>query len=289
MNATKLRVYANTALHYGLERNWNRTVTPASADRFERLVSNFDEFDTVFVHAGLSDIRHAFQCDPYQFLLQTLEANFDSILAPGFTPSFRDSGIYHKEYSRPEFGSFARLFLDDAEYRTDDPIHSILVKGDYRFDDCDHHDSFSEAGCWAKIDEDDVLFLNVGTNWIVSTQHHFLEHYFDVPYVRSTTHDGMILDGSGDPKQITQTNYEYTMPMKRNALGIQAHLTKTGALTKHTLGGLNVMGISARELRESLAPAIARDPYFLVACSSETLRCDELLPACAKSLYNIMR
>lgn len=288
MNTTKLRVYINTALQYGLERNWDRNVTAASADRFERLVSNLAKFDTVFVHAGLRDIRQAFQRNPYPFLLQTLEENFESILVSGFTPSFRDSGIYHKEHSRPEFGTFARLFLDDADYRTDDPIHSILVKGDYRFDDCDHHDSFSETGCWAKLDRDDVLILNVGTNWIVSTQHHFLEHYFDVPYVRSTTHEGIIFDGSGDHKQIRQTNYEYTMPMKRNALGIQAYLTETGALTNHTLGGLKIMGISARDLREGLAPAIERDPYFLVACSSETLRYDELLPASAKTLYNIM-
>lgn len=289
MNATKLRVSANTVLQYGLESNWNRTVSPASADRFEQLVSNFADYDTVFVHAGLSDIKQAFQCDPYEFLGETLAANFENVLVPGFTPSFRDSGVYHKEYSRPEFGAFAGLFLDDAEYRTDDPIHSILVKGDYRFDGCDHHDSFSEAGCWAKLDRDDVLLLNIGTDWIVSTQHHFLEHYFDVPYVRSVTHDGVLLDESGDHKQITQTSYEYTMPMKRNALGIQKYLTEAGALTKHTLGGLNVMGISARDLRESLAPAIERDPYFMVACSPETLRSDSLLPACTKSLYNIIR
>lgn len=289
MNTAKLRVYANTALQYGLERNWNRAISPASADRFERLISNFDDHDTVFVHAGLSDIRQAFQRDPYEFLLQTLEANFGNILVPGFTPSFRDSGIYHKEHSRPEFGTFARLFLDDADYRTDDPIHSILVNGDYRFDDCDHHDSFSESGCWAQLDRDDVLILNVGTDWMVSTQHHFLERHFDVPYVRSAAHDGIIFDGSGDHEQITQTNYEYTMPVKRNAMGIEQHLTETGALTKHTLGGLNVMGTSARDLRESLAPAVERDPYFMIACTSETLRYDKLPAACAKSLYNIMR
>ena len=289
MNAAALRTYANTALHFGLERNWDRTITPASADRFGRLVAEYDDYDTVFVHAGLSDIKRAFQCDPYEFLLETLEANFDSILVPGFTPSFRSSGVYHKEYSRPEFGTFAELFLDDAEYRTDDPIHSILVKGDYRFDGCDHHDSFGESGCWAKLDRDDVLILDVGTDWIVSTQHHYLEHRFDVPYVRSATHEGVMFDGSGERTPITQTNYDYTMPMKRNALGIQSYLTETGSLTRHTLGGLNLMTISARDLREELAPAVKRDPYFMVACSPETLRSDDLLSACANSLYNVAR
>ncbi|WP_049911114.1 AAC(3) family N-acetyltransferase [Halorubrum coriense] len=288
MTSTKLRVYANAALHYGLERNWDRTVTPASADRFERIVSDFADYETVFVHAGLSDVKQAFQCDPYDFLLRVLDENFENILVPGFTPAFRDSAVYHKEHSRPAFGAFSRLFLDDAEYRTDDAIHSILVKGDYRFDDCDHHDSFSEAGCWASLDRDDVLILNVGTDWIVSTQHHFLERHFDVPYVSSATHDGVLFDGSGDHEQITQVNYEYTMPMKRNSLAIQTYLAETGALTKHDLQGLNVMAISARDLREGLAPAVDRDPYFMVACSTETLRADSLPSACKKSLYNIM-
>lgn len=127
-------------------------------------------------------------------VLEVLERNFDSILAPGFTDYFRKSGVYGKEHSRPMYGKFDSLFLDDANYRTDDACKSILVRGDYRFEDRDHSDTFSTDGCFAQL-SDDVLLASIGTPWLMCSFLHYVESKHDVPYVYENVYEGTLIDG----------------------------------------------------------------------------------------------
>lgn len=241
-----------------------RTVRRVSEARFERTIAEYGD-DTVFVHAGLGAIKRAFDRDPYSYLRDTLSDEFESVLVPGFTPSFRDTGVYHKLFSRPEYGAFARQFLTDAEYRTDDAIHSILVKGPYRFEGCRHDDSFGPEGCWAHLDAENVLYCNVGTPWIVSTQHHFIEHQMDVPYNQATTHDGVIYYDEQNYDQHTQRNYTYELPARRSAPKIFRELRNEGIIDHYNLSGLKLNFFRARELREAIEPKIDDDPYYLIA------------------------
>lgn len=268
----RARVYGNAAVHHLLERHSDRTVSSIDASVVAEFLAGFDDHDTVFVHVGLSDVKRAIGRDPYAFLLDLLDEHFETVLAPGFTPSFRSSGVYHKRRSRPEFGTFSRLFLDDADYRTDDPIHSILVRGPYRFDGCDHHDTFGPGGCWAQLDRDDVLILDIGTDWIVSTQHHYIEHRAGVPYLETATYEGTIYYDDTDFSAVSQRSYAYDMPLKRNALGVQRHLERHGVLRHDRPGGLLLMGYTAGDLRRALVPATDKDPYFLVGLTPGTVR-----------------
>lgn len=88
-------------------------VGAVSEEAFDRILDAYTDTDTVFVHVGLRDIRRAFDCNPYAFLLGRFDGRFESVLNPGFTPAFRsvDGGVYHKQYSVPKFGTFSRLFL----------------------------------------------------------------------------------------------------------------------------------------------------------------------------------
>lgn len=260
---TRGRIYGNAGKHVLIERFRPSSVSRADPNALEKILSRYDD-DTVFVHAGLSDVASAFDGDPYEFLYGALTDQFDNVLAPGFTPSFRRSGVYHKQYSRPEYGTFSRQFLSDADYRTDDAIHSILVDGDYRFDDCDHHDSFGENGCWAQLDDENALVLNVGTDWLMSTQHHYIERFYDVPYEGPKTYEGEIYYDGTNHESIVQTNYEYDVRLRRNHRKIQRMLAEKSLLDQYDVEGLRVLLFRARDLRHALAEELEDDPYYMV-------------------------
>jgi len=261
-------MYYNCKKHQYIESYFipkAKTDKPANVDTLHNIVQKHSKDKTVFVHVGLSDIKSIFHCNPYELLLDVLEEHFESILAPGFTPSFRKTGIYHKSYSKPEYGAFAKLFLEDADYRTDDALHSILVKGDYRFDDCEHHDSFSRQGCWAKLDQDNVLIMDIGLPWYLTTQHHFIEHYYDVPYNLEKKYEGRIYYDDFKNAQIVQKSYSYDYSKtKRNFIKLESYLKSVGALEKHDINGLKIFLFRARDVRKALEPKIKKDKYYLV-------------------------
>ncbi|MFB6178940.1 MAG: AAC(3) family N-acetyltransferase, partial [Halorientalis sp.] len=203
--------------------------------------------------------------NPFEFVVDHLDARFDSILTPAFTQSFRDTGYFHREESEPELGAFASLAFETADYRTADPLHSISVLGDYRFEDCDHHDTFGPDGCYAKLDADDVRILNVGTRWLISTQIHYVERRMDVPYTETVDVEGTVYHGNGTHEQVAQTTYDknkYVYYWDR--LRIMRDLLEDGVLDHYDLNGLKVISVSAQDLREGLEPRIEDDPYYLV-------------------------
>jgi aminoglycoside N3'-acetyltransferase len=247
-------------------RRLDGTVGRVHESEFDRVLDRYADEDVVFVHVGLSDVERAFDREPYEFIVERLEDRFDSILVPGFTPMFRsvDGGVYHKRYSQPKFGTFARLFLEDCDYRTDDPTNSILVRGPYRFDDCDQFDTWSEQDCFAKLDRENVLYLNVGTDWIRSSQIHYVENRLDVPYVRTEEYDGVIYRDEHDHETVTHRSHEYTMPVTWNREKLRRDLEEWGVLESYDLNGLSVFAYRARELRDALTREVEADPYYLV-------------------------
>ena len=270
---TKLQMYANTVNYFLRSQyqhsDWQvplvsqRDVGPVSKPEFKSLLADYSA-DSVFVHVGLSDVNSAFGNESYDFLVDTLDEHFGSVMAPGFTPSFRSTGVYHKQFSKPEYGMFARLFLEDADYRTDDAIHSILVKGTYRFDEYDHHDTFSRDGCWEKFDRENVLYVNIGTPWIISTQLHYLEHFFDVPYVEAPEFPGIIYYDKSRYDSVTQSNNTYLQPTKWNRSKIESYLESQNVLSSYTLNGLNIRFFRSNDLRQALEPMVTADPYYFV-------------------------
>lgn len=243
------------------------TVESIDETAFDELLSSFDA-DTVFVHVGLSDINKAVDGNPYTFLYNALSDHFESVLAPGFTPSFRTCALYHNQFSQPEYGMFSKLFREDAHYRTDDAIHSILVDGPYRFDDCDHHDSFGPSGCWQQLEDDNMLYLDIGTDDFLTTQLHYLEVSLNLPYVTTPEHDGVVYYDMDEYEEITQSNYgyeyQYWLETFPNWPKIRRYLQSTGALTDHSRNGLTIYSFRAREIRKALKPKLAADPYYLV-------------------------
>lgn len=219
----------------------------------------------VFFHAGLSKLKKVLKNDdPFSFLL-SLARESNSFMAPAFTPSFRKTGVYHKKYSIPEYGVFSKLMMNHAERRTDDCIHSIYTIGDFSFKDCDHHDTFSQRGCYAKICDDNVLIVNIGTRSLVSTQFHYIERACKCPYVDQESFKGVIYRDDTDFSFVEQISYRYTEKYIMWDRGkIKKHLVRTGVLREYEIDGLQVSFFRAGDMFECISKSILKDPYFLI-------------------------
>lgn len=220
--------------------------------------------ETVFVHVGLSDVDAALPGNPYDRVRDALTAQYENVLVPGYTPSFLETGVYHRQLSPPAFGVFARRFLEDATYRTADPVYSILVEGDYRFDDCRHTESFSRASCFGKLDRDDVLFVNVGTDGFRCSHLHYVERRANVPYCTVSTHEGVVYHSSTEYERVTHSCLTDDFYRRYNRPKLERVLSDAGALTTYEYSGLRVRFCRARDVRTVLERRLDTDPYFLV-------------------------
>lgn len=252
-----------SAKHYFLKQR-QQSVGPVDEAVLDTVLEQYHDEDVVFVHIGLSDIKTALQTNPYDTIVEKLRGEFESILVPGFTRSFRETGVFDTAETEPELGAFSSLFFADAEYRTPDPLHSILVDGTYRFEDCAFRDTFSPNGCYGQLSRDNILYLNIGTPWLVSTQLHYIERACDVPYVETVDIEGeLTIDGA--TRQITQQNYSKNNYLYFwNRRGLRNDMVETGVVDHYSLNGLNVMGFRASEMEAFLEDKIEQDPYYLV-------------------------
>lgn len=268
----KLRIYKNILINLPRQERvreyFNRPeksrVSQVDPERLDRILESYQNENTVFLHAGLKSIKKAFAVNPYLFLLTKMSKYFSSILVPGFTPSFRRSGLYHKQFSRPEVGKFSELFLQDAHYRTDDPLHSIQVKGEFRFPHCNHQDTFGLNGCYSRLDQENILYCNIGIRELVCVQIHFIENTLEAPYVTKKELKGIIYYNETEYAEISQLNYAQTRLTLWNRRKIEKDMLDLNIMDKYNLNGLILKFFRAGDLRKMLEEKIRKDPWYLV-------------------------
>lgn len=257
----------NLGIHFILKKKRsNSDVSTVSKSWLDNILASYDG-DKVFCHVGLSSVNAAFTGGPYKFLREILHEHFDTIMSPGYTDYFIHSNTYHKEHSKPKLniGMFSRLLLDDAEYRTNDAMKSIIVDGDYRFEDCNHSVSFGKESCFGKIERDNVLVLNIGTPWLKPGPIHHTEYVHDVPYMNYMEIDGVLFEKSGtNPQKITQTCAKYKSMWAINRRKLRKFLINSNVLDVYKRNGLRVMAMRAGDFHEALKPKLQSDPYYLV-------------------------
>ncbi|ATW89597.1 aminoglycoside N3'-acetyltransferase [Halohasta litchfieldiae] len=252
-----------SAKHYVLKQ-MPTPVGPVAEPLLDAVLEQYREAEVVFVHIGLSDINTALQQNPYEAMMQKLTGRFESVLTPGFTKSFRNTGVFDVDETPPELGAFSSLFFEDATYRTPDPLHSILVDGEYRFDGCRFRDTFSPEGCYGQLSADNVLCLNIGTPWLVSTQLHYTERVSNVPYVETVEIDGE-LTTDGTTRQISQQTYKKNNYLYFwNRRGLRDDMVSAGVMDHYSLNGLNIMAFRAGDIQAFLEAKIEQNPYYLV-------------------------
>lgn len=259
-----LRCYYKKRLSEKFKR---KTVVQRVDEKIIDMLLSQHSSSSVFIHAGLSAISSGLGIrNATEWIIKKFSSFFQVLLVPGFTPSFRTSGIYHKFFSLPEYGMLSRQFLANSNSRTDDPIHSILIHGNYSFTGCRHDFSFGYESCFDKLDSENTLIVNIGTRDIVFAQLHHIERVYEVPYIMDRYHKGIIYYDETNFSKINQRNYMF-MPNKLtwNRNKIRRDLISDGVLTEHNLNGLIIRFFRAREMREALGSRINKNPYYLIS------------------------
>ncbi|MFP9191283.1 AAC(3) family N-acetyltransferase [Natrialbaceae archaeon A-CW1-1] len=230
------------------------------------LRSILDDIDSnkVFCHVGLSDVNSAFEGNPYEFLRDLLHEYFDTVMAPAFTSSFIESKVYSQKYTKSDSGTFSNLLIDDAEYRTPDALRSIVVDGPFRFNDCEHRDSYGSNSAFAKLEKENVPVLNIGTPWLKCSQWHFLEQQYDVPYMKKPTFEGVQINEGGEAINISQKTGLFEGVWAHNRPKITRVLMKNEILRSHQRNSLNVMWHRLGDMRRCLGSKLRLNPYYLV-------------------------
>ncbi len=265
-----LKTIYNT-LRYNYLLRKKIVVEPSDEKLLFDILDKYKDQKTVFVHIGLGQIKAAFKVSPYEFIIEALNKRFKNIITPGFTPSFRKSGVYHKKYSLPEYGYFSRSFMKDANYRTDDPVYSLLVKGNYRFG-IEHYieDSLGLKGPFNQLDRDNVLCINIGTKWLVSSHLHFIEYNSMVPYIEKQIYEGIIYYDEHNHDRISTINYvnkhwfnKYATIMW-NRFKISRDLYKYGVMDYYNINGVKVYAFKVGDMKKVLEAKINKNPYYLI-------------------------
>lgn len=255
-----------------LAKKAKRKITKIDNKYLNDILKDLGE-ETVFIHCGLGNVKRAFETEsPYIFLMNMLEGYFTNILVPGFTLDyFKQTGIYHKKFSKPHegVGVFSKLFLEkDANYRTNDCIHSILVKGAYNFDECNHFDSFSKDGCFGKLDKENILILNIGTDELKASQIHYVDYNYN-PNIIKKGYEGIIYYDETTYEKTTQLNFE----SRKNKIGLKYNwnrdkivydLEKAGMLHNYSFGNFKFYAFKSSDIRVYLSERLKKDPYYLI-------------------------
>ncbi len=239
-------------------------------NQFYDIIKSFNSHKNVFVHIGLSQVKEAFSCNPYDFLMECFSKNFKSVIAPGFTPSFKTTGLFHKKFSRPEYGLFSKLLLNDATYRTDDPVYSLLVYGDFEFEKMYNKEVFGEGGTFSQLDKENVLCLNIGTIWPVSSNIHFTEYKNELPYIKKAEYKGIIYYDDVKHEKTSSVVYQYDYWFNKyvtllwNRFKLLKQMRKKGIIDVYNLNGLNIYAFRLKDLRLHIEDNLRKNPYYLI-------------------------
>jgi|AntRauMinimDraft_3_1070383.scaffolds.fasta_scaffold00297_4 aminoglycoside N3'-acetyltransferase len=266
MSRHRAYVHAARSLLREQRREWSASLggepsldrQPPSALR--GALSEFDA-DIAVVYAGLSDVAAAFGGDPYERLRDALFAQFDAVLTPGFTFSFRQTGTVNLDRTLPETGMFGRRFLADAESRTNDPVFSLLGAGSFAFETDETDRSYGPDGYWSELHDRDVLYLNVGTDRFRCSAFHCAEVRHDVPYVSEVTLSGRI-ERNGSARWVTHripTDDHYRRFARRK---VRSELGDD--LIDVSVGGVRIQGCRAGAIDALLDDRLSEDAYYLV-------------------------
>ncbi len=257
-------------LRYNYLLRQKSSVKPSNPDLIKNFLDKYKEHNTVIVHIGLEPIRKSFAKNPYNFTIKLLTERFNNIIAPGFTPSFKKTGVYHKLFSCPEYGMFSKLFMHDATTRTNDPVYSLLIYGSYSFNDKHCEESFGIGSCFDQLDNDNVLCINIGTKWLVSSQLHFIEYTNNVPYIEKNKYEGVIYYDESNYSKTSVINYynkhwfNKYVSILWNRYKISRHLYNSGIVDYYNINGVKLYSFRVGDMKRFIDEKIKKDPLYLI-------------------------
>ena len=232
----------------------------------------------LFVHAGIRRLRDRWGLSTAEasalLLEKLLERDPDLLFVPSFTYSFTQTGEYSRLRSTSEVGGFSEHVRRShgPALRTLDPVFSCIDVLDSGFSRQGiNREAFGSGSVWHLWDSLDGLIVNVGLDDVIATQVHYIESLAQVPYRYSKDFAGRVIDEvTGDTEhvvysyQVRDLDEDPRMDFERR----RALLERAGVLHTFSWEGVEVVFISARELRSSILEALGDDPRALLKVSS---------------------
>ena len=259
---------------YSLKKINKKINLKAESFDYYKFVSGFEipANSQIFIHAGLKPIRMV-TSEAYEVIAQNIinaiknVYSTSAIFVPTFTPSFRNTRIYSKNYSRAEFG----VFSDDArklsDFRTDDAIHSVAVFSENckKFINYNYRNTFAQDGFYSSLKEN-TFILNICTEHFVSTYIHFVEDDLKVPYKKKTGElfKGVMYNENEEVIEVNQISHGYKYPVMINRTKLVKYLVANKVLKSKKYFNLHCTCISVKDLDCVLRSKISFNPYFLV-------------------------
>lgn len=228
----------------------------------------------ILVHVGIRDLRDRWglsTAEASELLLELLlERDPGRLFVPAFTYSFTKSREYSRAGSPSEVGGFSEHVRTskEASLRTLDPVFSCVDVLDTGFSRGEiNHDVFGERSLWHLWDNLDGLIVNIGLPKLISTQVHYIETRFGVPYRYNKVFPGRVVDETAGTS--TEVDYHYNVrdldeDPQWDRGRLRAMLEAAGVLHAFAWEGVEVMFMRARQLRQTLEPALAADPRVLL-------------------------
>lgn len=227
------------------------------------LEKEISRYRTAIVYAGLSSFRAESPCGAVD-LIQYAFRNTENWFIPGFTPSFRRTGVYSVVHSRPEVGAFSKNVFKLSLKRTLDPIHSLFImNGDLPYADT-MGDTFDPDGIYKSFTTQDACIVNIGTPEIVSTNLHYSERFAGLPYLERENHHGVVILPNGKEKEINHTSFKYKNRISWNRKKIERLLVKNNCMNVGLWNGALCRVIDGEASMSCLHSALTKDPYFMV-------------------------
>jgi len=204
--------------------------------------------------------------DPVKDLVDMLGSHFENVITPAFTFSFKKSGVFHAQFSRPDsIGAFARQFQPYADFRSFDPIHSFWVKGTLDPNQFELRETFSDQGFMAQLNRGDTVVVNIGTNEMRTTNFHQLEQHFNAPYRKEVAYDGIMYFDEQRFEKISQLTTENPADLLVDREKIELDLIRAGLLKRFLFGQLYVRIWNASDFFSFVGERLKANPYYLVS------------------------
>lgn len=237
----------------------------SSKESFKEILSNYKNTNC-FVHGGYRNIQEFFGgSNNLDELIELLDENFENILSPAYTLSFKKHGVYHKKYSKPDIGFFGVLFQHHASFRSNDPIGSIWVRGKLSSEpNLDLQNSFfASNGLYGIIDNAESVTICLGTNTVMLSLLHYLEEKFELPYRKKVTYNGVIYFDDFNFKEISHITTENISTLHLERERVEYDLLNDGVLKRYDFGNFVLRVMNNKDFSDFIQKKTYKDPYYL--------------------------
>ncbi|MFW5804693.1 MAG: hypothetical protein ACOCWG_05640 [bacterium] len=233
-------------------------------EAFEQVMAMYKN-DNCFVHGGYRNIQKFFSnYGGTDKLIQILDNNFNNILSPAYTLNFKKNGIFHLKYSKPDIGYFGVEFKKYATFRSHDPIGSIWLRGNIDKSKLDLKRSFfAENGMYGLIDNDKSITMCAGTNTVMLSLLHYLEHKYKLPYRKEVIYKGVAYYDDSNFEFVEQKTTENIGTLQVERERVEYEMLKEGVLKRYDFGSFVLRIKNNKDFSDFIKEKTINDPYYL--------------------------